>query len=403
MLKRFNVYKGLPRSMYVMFFVQVINRFGDFVIPFLTLFLTEKLKLSIGVVGIIVTIGSLLGIPGALIGGKLADTLGRKKTYLIAQLTSALALAFCAFLKTPSLIVIFILISTFFNGAVRPSINAILIDVLPAEKRQLGFSLSYLGINLGVAIGPMIAGFLFKNYLPIFFLGDSLTSFIAVSLVLFHIKETNPIENKNTLHNEKKEKGNIFQVLLRRPEIMIFLIINILYSAVYTQHRFSLPLMINKLFLEKGAQYFGYLMSVNALTVITLSVIIIKLTKKNHSLTNVIIAGIFYAIGFGVIGIIRAFPLFVLSTICWTIGEILMATNVGVYLADKSPVNFRARLSAVGNLTQAAGAVLGTSLMGKYISLAGINAVWKLTFELALVSAVLILALRLFVKRKHLI
>lgn len=283
----------------------------------------------------------------------------------------------------------------------RPPISAIITDILPPDKRKLGFSLQYLGINLGVSLGPIVAGFLFKNYLPILFLGDAITSFIAVSLVVINIKETN-LKNINKVEAlaEKKESENILQVLLQRPEIIAFLLIYIIYSAVYTQHIFSMPLMLNKLYMDRGAQLFGLLMSVNALTVITLTVIISNITKKLHALSNVIIAGILYAVGFGMIGIVKSFPLFVVSTVLWTIGEILIVTNFGTYVANNSPANFRARFSAVGSLSWALGSTLGTSLMGKYISMMSIDMVWPLTFVLSCISSLLMFGLYTYSKRK---
>ncbi|NRZ45918.1 MFS family permease [Clostridium beijerinckii] len=64
------------------------------------------------------------------------------------------------------------MISTFFNGFVRPAFQSMIQDILSKEERQAGFSLNYLAINAGVAIGPIIAGFLFNNLLPLLFLGE---------------------------------------------------------------------------------------------------------------------------------------------------------------------------------------------------------------------------------------
>lgn len=401
MFKRFNIYKGLPRSVYILFLVQVVNRFGDFVLPFMTLFLTKKLGLSFETVGIIVMIESILSIPGSILGGKFADQIGRKKTYIFAQTTAALALIPCAFITKPYIIVFFLLASTFFNGAVRPPLNAIIADVLPSDKRQAGYSLQYLGINLGVSIGPIVAGFLFNNFLSMLFIGDALTSLMAVALVIVCIDETRPSNiTEVAASKEKAEEGNIFQVLARRPQILIFLIIYIIYSLVYTQHRFSLPLMLDKVYMENGAENFGFLMSVNAFTVIFLTVFITSFTRKLHALPNMIIAGILYAIGFGMIGIINSFPLFMLSTVLWTMGEILTVTNFGVYVANNSPTNYRARFSAVGNLSWATGAALGTSLIGKYIDMAGITAVWPLTFILACIATLFMVMLYMYSYKK---
>lgn len=398
MKKILNNYRGLPRSIYVLFCVQVINRFGDFVVPFLTLLLTERLGFSFTITGIIVMIASVITIPASFLGGKYADQIGRKKTYLVGQALAAGFILLCGFAKNPLLITVFIMVSSFFNGFVRPSLSAIVADVLPSDKRQSGSSLIYLGINLGVAIGPVAAGFLFNNYLPLFFIGDAITSFVAVIIVIIFIKETNPMHTKSETDNshEKVAEGNLLRVLLKRPQILMFLSIYVLYCFVYTQYKFSLPMMMNKLFLERGPGKYGFLLSINALTVIFLTIIILEITKKFRPLTNIILGGIFYSIGFGMIGLIHSFSLFILSTILWSIGEILVVTNFNVYLANNSPKNFRARINAVGNLSWATGAALGTSLMGLYINSVGINAVWPFIFVISCVSVGFMLILQLY-------
>ncbi|MGB4660401.1 MAG: MFS transporter [Mobilitalea sp.] len=374
--------------MYIMFGATVINRFGDFVMPFLTMYLTIKMGLSYEIAGIIVTISALIGIPSSLLGGKCADELGRKRTYLIAQGGAALALLPCAFLKNPVPIVIFLLLSTFFNGAVRPPMNAIITDILPPHQRQLGFSLQYLGINVGVALGPIVAGFLFNNFLPMLFIGDALTSFIALFLIWKNIKEIKPEHLKETAYSEleKEEKGNTISALIKRPQITIFLIVYILYSFVYTQHRFALPLTTEAAFGSAGASRFGILMSINAFTVLLCTVAVTSFTRHLKPIINIAIAGIVYAVGFGMLGVIHSYYMFILSTIIWTLGEILVVTNFGVYLADNSPSNFRARFNAVGSLSWSFGAALGTSIAGRFLQKIGLNYIWLLTFVLAILG-----------------
>ncbi len=394
----FTTYRGLPKSIYILFCAQVINRFGDFVLPFLTLYLTKKLGYSFETAGIVAMISSLVSIPGSLLGGKFADQIGRKKTYLIAQTLAGVFLIPCAFVDQPQIIVILLMLSTFCNGAVRPAISAIVADLLPPEERQLGFSLLYLGINLGVSLGPIVAGFLFNNHLSLLFIGDAITSFIAVTLVFIYIKETNPVhqEEVHNISEEREEAGSIMTVLWKRPQILAFLVIDIAYTFVYTQHRFSLPLMLEDVFSNKGAEAFGYLMSINALTVLVMTVFIISITKRFKPLVNIIIAGVLYAIGFGMVGMISSFALFSVSTILWTVGEILVVTNHGVYMANSSPKNFRGRFNSIGVLSWASGSALGTSLMGKYIGTMGIRAVWPLTAAIAGTATVLMLSLHTY-------
>ncbi len=381
----FNVYKGLPKSIYIIFFAQMINRFGDFVLPFLSLFLVKNLGLSYQSAGIAVMLNSLATIPGSFAGGKLADHFGRKRAYAIFQLSAAVCLFFCAFTKNPQVIIILICLSSFFNGGVRPIISAIITDVLPAEKRQAGFSLSYLGINLGVSTGLLVAGFLFNHYIPLIFIGDAVTSFLAVFMVMTNITESLPDYSNDVSisKEERSEEGNVFSVLLRRPKILVFLIINIVLNVVYIQHTFSLPMMLDNVFGSSGASKFGIIMSFNAVTVLVMTMVITHATRKWKSLSSIALAGIMYAVGFGIITFIRSMPLYILSTFIWTLGEIMLVTNFGVYIANNTPQNYRARFNAVTSLSWGIGAALGTSLMGRYMDYFGVKAVWPLVFFLS--------------------
>mgnify|MGYP001590902247 CR=1 FL=1 len=391
-LKCIDLYKGLSKSIYIIFLAQVTNRFGDFVLPFLTLFLVKKLGLSYQSAGFAVMLTTLSSIPGSFVGGYMADRIGRKKSYALFQLTAGIFLLLCVFFSNPKIIIALICMSSFFNGGVRPIMSAIITDVLPADKRQIGFSISYLGINLGAALGPIVAGFLFSHYIPLIFIGDAITSIIAVILVLLNIEETLPdYNNTNDIcirDEEKSEVGNVFTVLLNRPHIIIFLIINIFISFTCTQTIFSLPIMLDHVFGNNGARNYGILISFNAITVLVMTLFVTNKIRKWHPLTAIAMSSLFYAIGFGVITFITSMPLYLLSMFICTIGEIMIATNFGVYIANNTPQNFRARFNAVASLSYAIGAALGTSLMGRYMDILGVQAVWPLVFVLGLFGAV---------------
>lgn len=390
-MKLFKMYRGLPRSVYIIFIAQIINRFGDFVMPFLTLFLTKKLGFSMTATGTIVMIATLMTIPGSLLGGKVADHLGRKKSYLFFQGSAGISLLLCAFFYHSPTMLIFILLSAFFNGAVRPIISAILADVLSPEQRQVGFSLSYLGINIGVALGPMVAGFLFNHFLIMIFIGDAITTFIAVTLMMKFIDETMPekdMDQSQLSESEKHEQGSLAQALMKRPQLIWFLIFNAFFSATYIQGGFSLPLILEHLYGEKGPQIYGALISTNAITVLAMTILITAFSKRFRPIVNIAIGGIAYSIGFGMIGLIEWLPLFWMSTIIWTLGEIIMSINFGVYIVNQSPSNFRARFNGLTSLSWAAGAVIGTSFVGLYADKHGIVKVWGLIALFSIIGTI---------------
>ncbi|HPL53486.1 MAG TPA: MFS transporter, partial [Bacillota bacterium] len=62
-------------------------------------------------------------------------------------------------------------------------------------------------------------------------------------------------------------------------------------------------------------------------------------------------------------------------------------TNFGVYIANNTPQNYRARFNAVSNLSWSVGTSLGTFLISRYAGYLGIEAVWPLTFFLGLLGS----------------
>ncbi|BEP28882.1 MFS transporter [Helicovermis profundi] len=386
-MKLFSIYRNLSRSVYILFLAQVINRMGGFVMPFLTFFLVQKMGVSVVESGTIVSIVAIMTLPGSQVGGYLSDKIGRKITYLIMQTLAGVFLLPIPFLNNILFITIFLSGAMFFNGAVRPSISAIVADSVNPKNRQAGYSLIYLGINIGVAIGPIIAGFLFNNFLTLLFLGDAFSSFIAVILVFIFIKKTNQnniVASKEEEHSEE----NIINILRKKPNFLFFLLISTLLSFIYSQHRFALPLMLNTLFLSKGPTYFGFIMSVNAITVLVVSAILLKLTKDFKPLINMSIAGITYALGFGMIFFINNFFMFIVSTFIWTIGEVLIVTNSGVYIANNSPINYRGRFYAISSIAFSLGTTLGIVMSGILIHLFSIRILWLIVSITALLTSI---------------
>jgi MFS family permease len=90
---------------------------------------------------------------------------------------------------------------------------------------------------------------------------------------------------------------------------------------------------------------------------------------------------------------ISSVPLYIFSTVVWTIGEILNATNSGVYIADHAPMSHRGRFNSILTIITGAGSAIGPLIMGRYIKVHGVRMVWPLVFTLTMVSAALMFIL----------
>ena len=384
----------------------MVNSMGAFVYPFLTIYLTKTLSLDEGEAGFIVMLAITAHLPGLIVGGRLADWLGRKRILLLFQGLAAICFIPCAFLNNPFLIPRLLILSAFFLGAAQPASTAMTADLTNPSNRKAAFSLLYLGNNIGFAVGPLIAGFLYNNYLIWIFLGDAVTTFASLTLVYLFVKETLPsrekIEESYQLENnyEKAERGNLWQVLWRRPRLLLFTLISLIYSFVYAQTTFSIPIQVIELFGDKGPKIFGVIMTTNALVVSFLTIIVISLTHKIKPVLNVAVAGVLYAIGFGIIFFITGLPWLLLSTVIWSMGEILVTTNTNVYIANHTPMSHRGRFNAVIPVIMGAGFALGPLISGDYIRKYGIKNIWPAIFFLSIVAAVLMYFLYLSEKKR---
>lgn len=385
MIKLFKQYSNLHRSIYILFLAQVINSAGSFVFPFLAIYLSNNLNLNEALVGFYVTLSTTVNIIGTLIGGKLTDYLGRKKVIIMFSSLAVLSLVPCAYLTGSYITVWLLILTAFFNGGVHPAIDAMVIDLTNKDNRKYAFSLLNIGVNVGFAVGPLIAGFLYNKHLEWLFLGDAGTIFLSLLLVIIYVKDTIPSDKMITEHTfkndgERAEVGGLITAFLKRPVLVMFTFIFSIYSFAYVQTEFSIPMYLMELFKDNGSKVLGSIMTTNALIVITLTMIIIRLTEKIKPIYNVAIAGIFYAIGFGMIYLINSFPMFLLSTVIWTVGEIMASNYSKVYIASHTPVSHRGRFSSIVLLITRIGFIVGPLATGKVIELYSIKIVWPIIF-----------------------
>lgn len=406
----FGIYKGLNKSIYVLFFARVINSIGCFVFPFLTLYLTDKLAYSTTETGRIILYISISFVPGSLLGGKLSDVFGRKKLLVIAQILSAICFLLCAGVENKELLPVFVIIAEFFMGIVRPVTTAMVIDLSKPENRKASFSFLYLGHNIGFAVGPVFAGLLYNSRPNWLFSGDALTTILATIFVILLVKESKPsdkeINNSLLLNKEKKslesaEKGSVFRVLISRPGLLIFMFFITLIHFVYAQMTFALPIFMNDSFKANGPALYGSLMTINGVIVILGTTLIIGLTKNIKPIFATILTATLNALGFGILYFVTSFELIVVVVFIWTIGEILGATNIDVYIANHTPMSHRGRINSIVPIITGAGSAVSPMLVGFFIDKFSIRLVWPLCAIVAGIAGLGLFFLYLYDKKVH--
>ena len=379
-------FSGLPRPVYVLFVARIINRMGDFVRFFLTLYLTRILDMDPAEAGLVVTASALAGLAGGLASGRLSDLIGRKRMMLLAQSASASVLIVCGFSPDAVWLPYALILSQFFFGAIRPPSQALLTDLTPVEDRRKAFSLLYFGINIGVALGPLIAGFLFESYRRIIFWGDAATTFVGVVLVALLVPEP----DSETVHRgdvrEDADSSGSLKAFFNRPILVGFAAVMVINNFIYAQTHFSLPLLVDHLFGENGAKSFGLLMSVNAVTVLVFTPILLHLFSQDRPGRNMIWGGLSYALGFGCLAFIpESLGWILFSTVIWTLGEVIFATNARVFSAAYTPLNHRGRFASIEQMSWGLGAVLSPAVAGWLTRILGARGIWYPVLGLSLI------------------
>ena len=343
-------------------------------------------------------IAALAYLPGSFIGGKLADTIGRKQVMIWGQVLASTMFMICGFLGNSPLIPVFIFLNLMFDGATDPARQALLTDATTTENRQVSFSLNYLGYNIGFSVGPLIAGFFFYRATQWLFFGNAIAGFIAIMVVACTVEESKP--DQETIEAsylsdspEKGHPGSWIQALLSRPRLLLLALCITCFSFSYSQSLFALPLYTTQLYGEAGATLYGSIMSLNAIIVVASNALLVMALRRHHPLLNIAIAGILYAVGFSCLGLVQQ-PIwfYVLATV-YTLGEVIDATNTQYYIANNTPMSHRARFNAVLPVVMGTGHAIAPLVGGQISSRYGLEKLWVLVGITAVIGTIGVLIL----------
>lgn len=439
----FKTYAGLSRDIYYLCLARTINSTGDFIFSLITLVLTLQMGRSVVSAGIFVSMAALISGPGVLIGGYLSDLIGKKTIIVSGQVLSALMIMSCSFWSGTMTIGYLLIAVMFFISITRPAYNALIIQLCPEEKeRKSAFSLMYLGANLGIALGPLIAGFFIKDYVHIVFLSIG-TVFLISTFIIWkkvHVGMSDQATQTTTgerghhpqqpegeqqphgkqQHQERQQPGQqqqqhkqgrspsrqqqgsdslpspLFPLLLKNPLVVFFIVISFLNYFIYMQYSFSLPLQMNQTFGEHGAAYYGSVMTINAISVILLTTLVLSATRNFTALNSIAAGALFYGIGFGALYLLGDWPQFaivVVSTVLWTIGEILVQTNINLYIASRVPDSHQGRFNGLLLFVGCLGYTLSPYLTGLFIRSVDMKSVWIIILGISLLYAVCMILL----------
>ena len=167
--------RALPRPVWILFLGTFLNKFGTFVVPFLTLYLTRQ-GYSLASAGMAIGAYGAGHLIASLLGGHLADTIGRRKTIVLSMFSAALAMMLLSQARSLPVIIVLTALAGLTGELYRPAATALLADLVSPSERVTAFAAYRMAFNAGWAFGPATAGFLAERGYFWLFAGDAATS-----------------------------------------------------------------------------------------------------------------------------------------------------------------------------------------------------------------------------------
>jgi len=369
---------NVPKVVYFIFIGKIFMELGNYLWPLFTFLGDTYFGFSATVIASYLTLFTILALLGTILGGKLTDTIGRKKTFTIFMVLSGV-ICVSAGLLSGTVVIVLLTVNAFVIAIGGSATTAMITDLTPIDQRKDAFALYYIAMNFGFAFGPLLGGFLYDlGLLRWLFIGDGLTTLIFAGIVLFFVPESLPskedrVKVEGTL--EEAKQGSIWNVLFNNKPLLIFLFVNIMLFVVFRQFTFGIPMYAKELYARPGT-IFGIVMTVNAGMVVILTTPILKLTDKVATETKIMIGGVCYLVGFGSLAFISNVYLFIAAAMVWTIGEIFIAPTSKLYIANHSPITHRGRFNSIFDIVRKLGSIMGFYIAGYLIQVYGFDIMW---------------------------
>ncbi len=309
--------------------------------PFLMIYVSEKLALSLSTVSTLITINAVMGLFASFVAGAVSDRFGRKPVMIVSLAINGLGYLFLSQAHSYLGFAIIMVFMGASNPLYQVGSDAMLADMISPGKRTDAFAIIRMINNAGIAIGPAIGGFIAARSYAYAFLGAAIGMIAYSLLLIFRAHET-----LDKVYNSEKASwtanlggyGNVFR---DRSYVVFALLVGLgliapamLWSllSVYVKQNFGLP-----------ENLFGWLPTTNALMCVFVQFPVTQYTRRFRPISVIGAGMLIYAVGVGSAALMNSFWGFWASMVFMTFGELTLIPTVSKFIADLAPANMRGR------------------------------------------------------------
>lgn len=286
-------FSGLSKEVWTLAVVILINRAGMMVLPFLALYCTRELGFSIVQAGIVTGMYGAGSLFGSLLGGWLTDKVGFYKVLTFSLFLGAIGMASLSLYTSFYALSVAVLLTSTIVDASRPPVMAGIAYFSEPENQTRAVSLIRMALNLGISIGPAVAGFLSASagYNWLFIL-DGLTCALAGLYLVLQIEPGSrgkPKIQEEEIDSDRKITNDYLY--------FIFLFVAGINIIAFMQILSSIPLFFNES-LGLDETQIGLFFTFNGLLVFVFEMPLVAYSQRRWSpFQSMILGGLLMGLG----------------------------------------------------------------------------------------------------------
>lgn len=394
--------RSYPRQYWLLMAGTLVNQIGlGFVWPFLNIYLTEQLGIPLSVATLLPLMEQAIAVFTALGAGSVADRYGRKGLMTLSLGAVAGVYVLMGFANAWWMFVVLMALRGFFQPLYRVAGDTMVGDLITDESRRLpAYSLLRTANNLGVAIGPVLGGFVAAISYQASFLTAAAALAIFAVLVGAGMVETLP---KRAAARPAaaavpgapipKQASGLGYKAIFQDSLFMLAVLAFTFNGMGAGLPFQLFGVYGKENFAITEDQTGLIIMVNAMMVVLFQVPVANFMRRFASLKVLAAGALFYAVGVGSIALGASFYHFVASMAVLTIGELLIAPTFTSFTVNLAPDEMRGRYMSLYAIGFSFSRGLGPALAGRVYDNISPTAVWTMGGGFNLIAALTFLML----------
>jgi len=340
---------GFEPSFWVANFTEIFERVAYYgTTAVLAIYLNEQLHFSSELTGWLVGTFGLVVWFLPILGGTLADRFGFRRALMFAYLIMTVGYFLLGSLSAPWmlpirhafgdkwLVLTILMIPALGPGVVKPCVAGTTARASSENVRSIGYSIYYTLVNIGGAVGPLVA-FLVRKQLGLgmenVFRVSAGSVFLMFWVTLFFYREPEKdMERKVTSVWEALK--NVY-IVLTNLRFVAFLVIFSGFFIVFWQEFISLPLFIRN-FVNSKADV-DLLLSVDPTVVICFQILITFITRKTTAFKAMAAGLLISSLAWIILAIHPTVLAAVVALVFVAIGEITQVSRYYEYVSRLAP------------------------------------------------------------------